>query len=152
MGSTINWNRQAKTFMEEKTDKPIDELVTIAGGVELEVAYQNNGNKETVKVRQIPISKIQEFFLAMGNEAQAIELYCDKPKGWADTLSVESASAIADKGQELNLPFFGAWWKRQAKWREMQTQNAIPDIEKRLNKLIDSRLASSAPQSPTTTA
>jgi hypothetical protein len=132
-------------------EKQQSELITIAGGVEVEVAYVNNGAKENVKVRQIPISKLQTFLASMGNEADTIELYCDKPKGWADTLTVESASAIADKGQEINLPFLGAWWKRQAKWRDMQALGMTADIEKRLIELIDSRLPSSAPQSPTNT-
>jgi hypothetical protein len=132
--------------------KQEQELITIAGGVEMEVAYQNNGDKERVKVRQIPISKIQSFIFAMGNEADAIELYCDKPKGWADTLSMESASAIADKGQELNLPFFQAWFRRQTKWRESQQQpgNTI-GLENPSPSVKQSASASSPPQSPITT-
>src|SRR5262245_6490183 len=110
--------------MDEQTQKAQQELITIAGGIEMEVFYQNNGHKETVKVRQIPVSKVHTFVFALGNEAEAIELYCDKPKGWADTLSMESASAIADKGQELNLPFFEAWFRRQMKWRESQNPGA----------------------------
>jgi len=110
--------------MASESDNAADELITVAGGVELEVKFQSdNGTErfEMVKVRQIPISKIPTFLLAMGDEAATIELYCDKPKGWADTLSVESANEIADKGQELNLPFLNAWWRRQAKWRKMQS-------------------------------
>jgi hypothetical protein len=103
-----------------EADKTAQELITIAGGVDLEVAYRDNRSREIIKVRQIPISKIQEFMLTLGNESRTIEIYCDKPEGWGDTLSMESASEIADKGQEINLPFFDAWWKRQAKWRKMQ--------------------------------
>lgn len=140
--------------MEDDAAKQQQELITIAGGVELEVAYQNNGNKEIVKVRQIPVSKIQTFIMALANEAEAIELYCDKPKGWADTLSVESASAVADKGQELNLPFFAAWFRRQAKWRESQQQGAIAELEKKVEEMITKTSASgsSVPPSPTTTS
>ena len=93
---------------EQQTNKSANELITIAGGVELEVAYQNNGSSEKVKVRQIPISKTHEFLAAMSNEGALIELYCDKPQGWADTLSLESASAVADKGQDITPPFFDA--------------------------------------------
>jgi hypothetical protein len=133
--------------------KQQQELITIAGGVEMEVAYQNNGDKEKVKVRQIPISKIQNFIFAMGNESEAIELYCDKPKGWADTLSVESASAIADKGQELNLPFFKAWFRRQMKWRESQQPGTTTGTTEEKNELAasGSALASSPSVSPTST-
>jgi hypothetical protein len=135
-----------------------DELITIAGGIEIEVAHLD-GSKESVKVRQIPISKIQQFVVALGNEAACIELYCDKPAPtqpnetrWADTLTFESANAILDKGQELNLPFLAAWFRRQARWRESQAQGAIADIEKKVEQMIAaSRSGSSQPQSPVTT-
>jgi hypothetical protein len=141
--------------MDEQTaEKQKQELITIAGGVEMEVAYQTNGDKEIVKVRQIPISQIQTFIFAMTDEAASIELYCDKPKGWADTLSTESASAIADKGQELNLPFFAAWFRRQTKWRASQRSGTISDDAQ--SPAVTSTGSSSPsvslpPQSPTTT-
>jgi hypothetical protein len=138
--------------MDEQTQKQELELVTIAGGVEMEVAFQSNGTKEVVKVRQIPISKIQSFIFAMGNEAEAIELYCDKPKGWADTLTVESANAIADKGQELNLPFFGAWFRRQMKWRESQQPGGTTADSGQKEGTPQSASASFAPLSPTSTS
>jgi hypothetical protein len=142
--------------MDEQTEKQKQELITIAGGVEMEVSFQNNGDKETVKVRQIPISKIQNFIFAMSNEADAIEVYCDKPKGWADTLSIESASAVADKGQELNLPFFAAWFRRQMKWRESQQQpGTISEGREPTPAAAQSTSlasGSSVPQSPTTTS
>jgi hypothetical protein len=105
--------------------KQQQELVTIAGGVEMEVAYQNNGDKETVKVRQIPISKIQDYAAVIYNDAEAIEFYCDKPKGWADTLTMDSASAIADKGLELNGDFFDRWWARRKRVIEIQQRGMI---------------------------
>jgi hypothetical protein len=145
--------------METPTDaaavdakKANDDLITIAGGVELE-ATQLDGSKETVKVRQIPVSKINAFLSAMGNEAELIELYCDKPKGWTDTLTLESASAIADKGQEINLPFFSAWFRRQAKWREGQQQGTIAELEKKIAEMGGrSPSGNLPPQSPTTTS
>lgn len=141
--------------MDEQTaEQQQQELITVIGGVEMEVAFQNNGTSERVKVRQIPISKIQDFILSMGNEAQAIELYCDKPKGWADTLTVESASAIADKGQALNLPFFAAWFRRQMKWRESQQlpgQTTTAESRESKSEQASSPLANSALQSPSTT-
>jgi hypothetical protein len=129
-----------------------DELVTIAGGVEMEVTHQD-GSKETVKVRQIPISKIQKFVVALGDEAGTIGLYCDKPSEWADTLSLDSASAVLDKGQELNLPFLSAWFRRQAKWRESQATGAIAELEAKIEAMIAaSRSGNSARQSPTSTS
>src|SRR5215471_543427 len=99
-------------------EKTTDELTTVAGGVEMEVTLRD-GTKEQVKVIQIPLSKLQQFSMAIGfgNTADAIELYCEKEKGWADKLTYESAKIVMDKGCELNLPFFGVWFKDQKKWR-----------------------------------
>lgn len=135
----------------DEQDNTTEELVTIAGGVDMEVDYSNNGSKETIRVMQIPISKISAFLTAWGDEGALIELYCDKPKGWADTLALQSASAIADKGQELNLPFLGAWLKRQAKWREVQAQGMTQEEKARLKLMTESRSDSSPPVSPITT-
>lgn len=134
--------------------KQQQELITIAGGVEMEVSYQNNGDKETVKVRQIPISKIQTFIIGSGDVSATIEMYCDKPKGWADTLTVESAIAIGDKGQELNRPFVKAWFRWQTGWRESQQPgNTITgDTDQNKESAVSaSASASSPPLSPTTT-
>jgi len=136
--------------MANEQDKAAQDLVTVAGGVDLEVKYQNNGHGEIVRVRQLPISKISEFLMSMGNEAMTIELYCDKPGGWADTLTIESANAVADKGQEINMPFLNAWWRRQAKWRDMQAA-WMPEIDAKSAKTAASPSVSSARQSPITT-
>jgi len=109
---------QQQTEEEKEAAKERERLITLNGGVELEV-NRRDGMKELIKVRQIPISKIQPLSIAVGfgNMADAIELYCDKDKGWADGLEYDSALAIMEKGTEMNLPFFEAWLKDQAKWR-----------------------------------
>lgn len=89
---------------------------------ELEVTHLD-GSKETVKVRSIPPSKIQALVIALANEAVLIELYCDKPEGWADSLTIESVNAIADKGQELNRLLLSAWLHRQKIWNETFATN-----------------------------
>ena len=140
----------------QKETKPGDaiasnELITIAGGVGIEVAKQD-GSKETVKVRQIPISKFQQFAFAIswGNTSDAIELYCDKPKGWADTLAVASAVAVMEKGREINLPFFKAWSADQAKWKAGLMTEALEAVEGKSG--TGSPSGSSQSQSPASTS
>ncbi len=129
----------------------LNDTVTVLGGEEVEVTLRD-GQTERVQVRQIPISLMGRFSFALNNEAAAIELYCDKADGWADSLAPESVNAVADKGLEINLPFFSAWWKRQARWTEVTRHGEIAEMKKKLNELIASRLASSAGTSPTTTS
>ncbi len=129
-----------------------DKLATVPREVELEVTHLD-GSKETVKVRQIPISKFQDYVNTLLDEAASIALYCDKKKDWADTLAFESANAIAEKGQEINLPFYAAWFRRQAKWRDSQNQGAIAEMQKQFDEAIKAlHSASSAQPSPTTTS
>src|SRR5262245_1643750 len=134
---------------EQKTLKP--DLITVIGGVEIEVTMRD-GQKESVKVRQIPLSKLQDFSMAVGfgNMADAIELYCDKEKGWGDKLSYESAQIVLEKGCELNLPFFGVWLKDQRKWRaafNIAFDGATAETEKP-TPIGESRLANSPLPSP----
>ena len=132
-----------------EADKSEQEMITVAGGVELEVAYRNNGSKEVVKVRQIPVSKTKELLLAQGDDAKSIELYCDKPDGWADTLTLESASDICEVGLKIHEDFWRRWWTRQATMRNMQAAWTGESVPK--SPTVESRSASFAPQSPITT-
>jgi len=127
------------------------EIVTIAGGVEIEVRHID-GSKETVKVRQIPATKISEFASKLGDESVSISIYCDKPVEWVDTLDVASLNAIADKGMEINLPFLNAWFRRRAKWTEVTQQGAIAELQGKVETLLQALQSGNyARQSPTTT-
>lgn len=151
------------------------EMTTILGGEEIEVVHLSLeafneldlkrlekfqpllGTSERVRVRQVLVSLMPRYGFAILNrdEATAIEIYCGKEKGWADTLCPPSVNAVADKGLELNLPFFVAWFRRQAKWQETQTPQAIVDMQTKLmdlEKTIKESLSrSSSAASPTTT-
>ena len=85
------------------------------------------GKKELVNVRLIPISRFGEFsfYLSRNNEGAMIELYCDKPAGWADTLTPESIEALANKGLDINGDFFSKWFVRTVKWRQATAPDAV---------------------------
>ena len=147
--------------MFDETDPPPppaakeNEMQTIVGGVELEVTHVAAdvldevslkrlekfqpllGTTERVKVRQVLVSQMPRYGNAIlrNDEAAAIEIYTGKEPGWADTLDPGSVNAIADKGLEINLPFFSAWFRRQAKWKEVQTPEAILDLQRKLEDI-----------------
>lgn len=89
----------------------MSELAKLVGGVELDIEYLD-GRPERVKVRHLPMRQMERYLEIFNNEAACVELFCDREKGWADTLSPDSYGAIADKGQELNLPLFQNWFRR----------------------------------------
>jgi hypothetical protein len=156
---------------------PHSDLLTIVGGVELTVTHLPAehfdesalkrlekfrpllGTSEVVKVRQVPISKMSRYANAVlfNEEADAIEIYCSREPGWADTLDRRERQRVADKGLEINLPFFSAWYQRQAKWKKTQTPEAVTQLMKRLAELEQKMIAnesasqSSSEQTPSTT-
>lgn len=67
-----------------------------------------------VQVRALPIRALQRYLEISGDDAAVVELYCDKPEGWADCLTVESVEAILEKGNELNFPAIQRLRERRA--------------------------------------
>lgn len=92
-------------------------MVTLVGGVEM-TAQKLDGTTEAIKVRQLPVRLLQEYAGKIGNEADMVELFCDKPKGWADSLTFESHGAIVEQGEELNKEHFFGWLQRQVQRQE----------------------------------
>lgn len=150
-------------------------IVTIVGGVELEVTHLPAevftaaelkriekhkallGTTQRVKVRQVRVDMLQVYGTAVyqNDEATMIDVYVGAEHGWAATLTPESADAIAEKGLEINLPLFGAWHRRQAKARDQMAPTAIVELATKLAELqrtVNDRLSpTSAATSPSTT-
>jgi hypothetical protein len=111
-------------------------MTTINGGTEILVLFNDGKEPETVKVRQLPVKLMPEFSKTMGNEPAQIELYCDKPSGWSETLTPESSNEIADLGLELNLDFFGKWFRRQKRTSEAMNPGISEKIQKELSAAV----------------
>lgn len=95
---------------------------TLFGGADVTVIMLD-GTEQRVMVRQLPIRAMPALLLAQDDEAASIELYCDKPAGWTDTITRDSAERIVTEGERINSDFFGRWlarrverYKRAAPW------------------------------------
>jgi len=108
-------------------------LVLVKGGVEIDIEYQDGG-KETVKVRQLPIRHMEKYLVCFDDEAKALELFCDKPAGWADTLAPVSHNDLIEKCQELNHPLFEGWYRR----RMERTEILSPGVTAKLREMVGS--------------
>lgn len=111
-------------------------MTTLLGGVEM-IAEKQNGERETVKVRQLPIRKLTDYAQNMNNEAAMVELFCGKPEGWSDELTIDCFVAILQKGEELNREHFFAWLQRQL---ERQDQVMKGEVGKRVASLSQTSL------------
>jgi hypothetical protein len=111
-----------------------NKIITIAGGIHLEVQHID-GTKETVKVRQIPATKLETFMTKLTDEANSVSIYCDRDTDWVDTLTQESVNQICEKGLEINESFLNAWCRRRAKWTEMMNVGVISELQTKLDAL-----------------
>ena len=80
-----------------------DTLTILAGGRTLPVIF-SDGRTEAIKVRQLPIRLLASMDARQDDEPALVELYCDKDKGWADSLTHASYHAIVTVGDEINRP------------------------------------------------
>ncbi len=117
--------------------------VAIKGGVKVHVEYRD-GTFEDVLVRELPVRLINDFMslYTAGDEPKLVELMCNKPEGWADTILVESHEEIIDKGLEVNFPVF----ERSASRREKMVDRLNPFLDR--SRALTQRLESLKP-SPT---
>jgi len=104
-------------------------MATLLGGVDLTVK-KLDGTTEAVKVRQLPVRLLQTYLLKLDDEAAAVELFCDKPEGWSDTLTIESFTAVVTEGERLNSETFFAWLQRRIARQERLVPNSTGEVGK----------------------
>lgn len=102
---------------EKSQQQARQDMITALGYAETSVQYRKaepQTAEETVQVRQVRARDIPKYhpILLGGDEELEAEFYCDKPAGWAATLTPESFNAVLDTGQEINLPLWSAWFRR----------------------------------------
>jgi len=87
-------------------------IETLLGGADY-VAVKGDGTTEQVKIRQLPIKLYPLYLASLGSEPRLVELFCDRPAGWSDTLGLYSLEQIVTEGERLNADFFGRWNERR---------------------------------------
>lgn len=116
---------------------------TLFGGLEME-ADLAAGGAEKVFIRQIPIRQMPRMLAALEDENRLVELFCDKPEGWSDTLTVESFEKIINEGERLNADFFSRWVQR----RLTRQEKVMPGITEKLARNAGLPLPTGSPSAP----
>lgn len=88
-------------------------MTKILGELNATVRMQD-GTEEQVVVRQLPLSAMFGYSQIQDDDAAHVELLCDKPSGWGDTVAEDSVDDILRLGDELNADFFGRWLRRRS--------------------------------------
>ena len=114
---------------------PTPDLTTLLGFVELNIILIED-TKEIVKVRQLKMRQMPAYQAVFNDEGATIELFCERPKGWADTLTPESWEQIIIEGEKLNLSFL----ERHAARARARGEKIAPGAEERMQLLLAERL------------
>ena len=101
-----------------------------------------------MKIRQLPVSLYPAFLAAQDDEPKMVELLCDRPAGWADTLTPEAFEAIVIAGETLNTDFFSRWVQR----RLSRQERLLPGITETLARSAGLPSPIGSPKSPSSAA
>jgi len=75
---------------------------------------------ELVEVKQLPVKKYPDLLAAVDDEPKTVEIFCDKPTGWSDSLTNESIEQLLEEGNALNRDCFSRWLQRRfARYEQM---------------------------------
>lgn len=85
--------------------------LALAGGATISVVYRD-GRQEDVQVKLLSFRELATYDGILMDEAAQVELFCGKPKGWADTLLPSSHAAIIEHGERINETPFVQWVTR----------------------------------------
>src|SRR3954463_9053153 len=81
--ASVSSKRDVPPFLMNNTN-----LSTLLGGVDYS-ATKLDGSTETVRIRQLPIKQFPTYLTVLEDEPKMVELLCDKPEGWSDSLTPE---------------------------------------------------------------
>lgn len=87
------------------------ELETVTGGLNVEVV-DVRGNKQTVRVAQIPVNLWQKAVDVAFDESKFIELVCTQEIGFADSLTPRSRTELAEAVERVNEDFLASLARR----------------------------------------
>lgn len=138
------------TEKAEEVQGPTESEI-LFGGAEVHITYllehEKDVEEETVKVRILPLSQIPDLIKAIGNdESKLIAVYCDKPEGWADSLTLTSQEAILERGFALNYPTLRRYQQRHKQSIMLIRENPVfQELTNILNETIQQILASAQP-------
>lgn len=109
----------------------VDRAVMFSG--EPHTARHLDGTLEEVRVRLLSVRQVGKFVSVWfgsatqdGDEHAALELACDRPAGWADTLDPRDVLRLLSRARALNFDLAAAWLTEQMEMLRMTRTAAAP--------------------------
>lgn len=94
----------------------MDAITTLIGSVPF-VAQKQDGTTEDVQIHTIKLKDFRRLAIVIGDYHAMAEVFCNRPRGWGETLTDESIDAIITEGKgKMNVDFFVRWCRDQAEF------------------------------------
>lgn len=122
--------------MESSDPAGLNNVQLVVGGAEIEIELLD-GTRETVLVREIRPRHMEKYLRCFDDEAKSIELFCDKPEGWADTITTASHDTLIEKGQQINVPLFDRWFRRRKERLEILSPGLLEGLKESARKAME---------------
>jgi hypothetical protein len=106
----------------------ISPMENVIGRAPVTVSHLD-GSTEEVGVAQFHLDRCADFLKVIDDELAQADFLCDRPPGWARTLTVESVENIIAEGDRLNADFFARWVRRRVKRMGMIAPGSVPTLE-----------------------
>jgi hypothetical protein len=97
--------------MRSPEDNGPSSVETLLGGTTMTACFED-GHKETVTVRQVPLRQYRALMESQTDEFRWLEIVCDKPEGWAETMRPADYNLLFTEAERINSDFF-VWCQRQ---------------------------------------
>lgn len=121
---------------------------TLLGGANRQVT-RPDGSDESVRIRQLHVRHFPAYAECLLDEPRMVELLCEKPLHWADTLTIDDFEAIIREGARLNADFFGRWAaRRQATIESLTRARMLEGQQPGRSEQETGRSPTTSPNSP----
>jgi len=107
------------------TEDTVSKTEILFGGVDFSISLKN-GELETVRVNQLPVSKFIDFAKVIDDELDMVALVCNKKKEWCDTIDYESFELLVVECERVNMDFFGRWLQRRINRQQRILPGTLP--------------------------
>lgn len=105
-----------------------DNTVIAKQGEEMLVTLET-GHTRPVKIKLLPLGKMPDFFAALDNDIEMIQLVTGESKTIAEAIDFDSGMALIEKAHELNFPRASRWAERKAERMGQLTNVAKKGME-----------------------
>lgn len=128
---------QSPSRAGQSSGAEVSPLMIVAGGKKFVAEFLDGRPEELTLIRQLPVKCYDAYLDALQDERLQVALFCDRPLEWVDALSPASFHAVMVAGEEMNVDFFVAWYRRRIDRMERMNPGAKVGMQKQLDQLTE---------------